>query len=79
MEGMKGPSWHHLHGSRQSLSNGSTITIDNAYLRESILNPAAATRKGFLTPDSGLPPYAGILNPSQIDSIILFIRSLAKP
>jgi mono/diheme cytochrome c family protein len=41
--------------------------------------PAAATRKGFLSPDSGMPPYAGILNPSQIDSIILFIRSLAKP
>ena len=78
MEGMKGPSWHHLHGSHQSLTDGSSITVDDAYLRESILNPAAATRKGFLSPDSGMPPYAGILSPSQIDSIILFIRSLAK-
>ena len=61
-----------------SLTAGSSITVDVAYPRGSILNPGAATRKGFLSPDSGMPPYAGILSPTQIDSIILFIRSLAK-
>jgi hypothetical protein len=26
-----------------------------------------------------MPPYDGILNPSQISSILLYIRSLTKP
>ena len=79
MEGMKGPSWLNLHGSRQTLTDGSTVTVDDHYLRESILNPPARIRKGFLSADTGMPPYDGILNPSQISSIVLYIRSLTKP
>jgi mono/diheme cytochrome c family protein len=79
MEGMKGPSWHHLHGSRQTLTDGSTITVDDPYLRESILNPPAKTRSGFLSADTGMPPYDGILSPEQVDSLLLYIRSLTPP
>ena len=49
-----------------------------AYLRESILKPAANVRKGFNNPDVGMPPYEGILSDSQVESIILYLRSLSK-
>ena len=32
--------------------------------------------KGFEKLDAGMPVYAGVLNESQIDSLILFIKSL---
>jgi cytochrome c oxidase subunit 2 len=79
MEGMKGPSWLNLHGSRQTLTDNSTITVDDQYLRESILNPPARIREGFLSADTGMPPYDGILSPEQVDSLLLYIRSLTPP
>ena len=78
MEGMKGPSWKHLAGSERTLVGGQKITADTAYLRESILNPAAKVSLGFNNPDVGMPPYAGILNETQLQSIVLFLESLAQ-
>ena len=79
MEGMKGPTWHRLFGSSQQLTDGSRVTIDDAYLRQSILDPQARVRAGFADGDVGMPPYAGILSSGQIESLLLFIRSLGSP
>ena len=35
-------------------------------------------RKGFLNADVGMPPYAGILSDSQLESVILYLRSLSS-
>jgi mono/diheme cytochrome c family protein len=78
MEGMKGPTWKDLFGSQNELVNGKSITADAAYLRESILKPAASVRKGFNNPDVGMPPYEGILSDSQVESILLYLRSLSS-
>jgi mono/diheme cytochrome c family protein len=78
MEGMKGPTWKDLFGSENELTTGKKVTADAAYLRESILNPAAKTRKGFDNGDVGMPPYAGILSDSQVDSVVLYLRSLSN-
>ena len=58
------------------ICNGSRASA--ACLRESILKPAANVRKGFNNPDVGMPPYEGILSDSQVESIILYLRSLSK-
>jgi mono/diheme cytochrome c family protein len=78
MEGMKGPTWKDLYGSEVELTDGKKLTADAAWLRESILDPPKRVRKGFLNADIGMPPYAGILSDSQVESVILYLRSLSK-
>lgn len=49
VDGIKsiGPTWKGLYGSRVKLSDGTTVTAGEAYLRESILQPSAKTVNGF--------------------------------
>lgn len=76
--GKVGPSWKGLFGSEREIAKGQKgkFKADDAYLRESILNPSAKVVKGFEKFDTGMPIYAGILNDSQIESLILYIKSL---
>lgn len=76
--GKVGPSWKGLYGSERDIAKGAKgkFKADEAYLRESITNPSAKVVKGFEKFDTGMPIYAGILNESQIESLILFIKSL---
>ena len=54
------------------------MTADEAYLRESILKPAAKVAEGAVNGEAGMPIYEGVLSEEQIESIILFARSLGK-
>ncbi|MFN0074992.1 MAG: DUF6797 domain-containing protein [Prosthecobacter sp.] len=76
--GKVGPSWKGLFGSERDIAKGEKgkFKADEAYLRESITNPSAKVVKGFEKFDTGMPIYAGILNDSQIESLILYIKSL---
>jgi cytochrome c2 len=76
--GKVGPSWKGLFGSEREIAKGTKgkFKADAAYLRESILNPSAKVVKGFEKFDTGMPIYNGILNDSQIDSLILYIETL---
>jgi len=74
--GKTGPSWHRLYGSSRELTNGQKITADETYLRESILDPVAKRAIGYDGPEAGMPPYRGILSDEDVESIILFIKSL---
>ena len=74
-----GPTFRHLYGSDRTFSGGVVrVTADDSYLRESILEPSAKVVEGFGRLGMGMPSYAGVLTDAQIDSLILFIRSLAK-
>lgn len=75
--GKVGPSWKGIYGSKRSIAKGGgDVTADDEYLRESILAPSAKVVKGFEKFDTGMPIYAGVLNDSQIESLILYIKSL---
>ena len=76
--GKVGPSWKGLFGTERDIAKGfkGKVKADEAYLRESITNPSAKVVKGFEKFDTGMPIYAGILNESQIESLILYIKSL---
>lgn len=78
MEGMKGPSWYHLFGAEVLLTNGQKVLATEDYIKESVMDPTAKVRKGFNNPDVGMPPYAGILSDSQLESVILYFKDLAK-
>jgi glucose/arabinose dehydrogenase/cytochrome c2 len=76
--GKVGPSWKGLFGSERDIAKGikGRVKADAEYLKESILNPSARVVKGFEKFDTGMPIYAGILNESQVQSLILYIQTL---
>ena len=76
-----GPSWRGLYGSQREFADGTIIKrADEVYLREAILDPATNVTKGFETGKTGvgMPSYLGVLRDDQIDSNILYIKSLAR-
>lgn len=75
-DGKAGPSWASLHGSRREFIDGKADVADDVYLREAILNPAAKIIKGYDPKDVGMPSYRGILGEQDIESLLMFIRSL---
>jgi hypothetical protein len=72
-----GPTWAGLYGSQRPYAKGVLhVTADDAYLRESILAPAEKVISGYERGEAGMPSYSGVLADAQIESIILFIKSL---
>ena len=72
-----GPTFRGLYGSERTYAKGvMRATADDAYIRESILQPSSKVATGYERGESGMPSYAGVLTDAQIDSIILFIKSL---
>jgi mono/diheme cytochrome c family protein len=67
-----------LFGSKRKLTTGEVVTADEAYLRESILNPSAKVAEGAVNGEAGMPIYEGVLNEEQIQSILLYARSLGR-
>jgi mono/diheme cytochrome c family protein len=72
-----GPTWLKLYGSQRKLgAPAGSVLADETYLRESILEPTAKIAAGFEKGEAGMPSYAGVLTPEQIDAIILYIQTL---
>jgi cytochrome c oxidase subunit 2 len=71
-QGGVGPKWVDLAGSEVVLSDGSTVVADDAYLFESIRDPAARVVAGYSVQ---MPQNS--LTDDEIDEIVAFIRSLA--
>jgi cytochrome c oxidase subunit 2 len=67
-----GPSWKGLYGRTEPLADGSEIQVDDAYVRESIVSPAAQTVKGYA---SVMPAYS--LNDTQLRALGAFIATQA--
>jgi cytochrome c oxidase subunit II len=68
-----GPSFKAVFGTKVALSNGSTVDLDENYIRTSILNPQSQSRPGF--PPS-MPSFEGQLTDKEIAGLIAFIKSL---
>jgi cytochrome c2/glucose/arabinose dehydrogenase len=72
-----GPNFKGLYGSDRTFSDGLIrVTADEAYIRESILEPTAKVVTGFGRTGMGMPSFAGVLTEQQLESIILYIKSL---
>ena len=70
-----GPTWQGLFGAEIQLEDGSTVTADEEYIRESILDPAAKLHEGF---GPIMPSFEGRLSDEQINQIIAYIETLAE-
>ena len=69
-----GPSFKDVFGSQQALSDGSSVKVDENYLRESILEPQAKVRAGYRPV---MPTYQGQLKDEEIAALIAYIKSLS--
>ena len=77
-EGGRGPALLGLYGSKVVLNNNQTVTGDESYLRESILNPQAKIANGF---GPIMPSFQGQLSEEQLLQVVAYLKSLstAKP
>ncbi|MEZ5331822.1 MAG: cytochrome c oxidase subunit II [Thermoanaerobaculia bacterium] len=71
---LQAPYLQGVFGSQVQLASGETVTADENYLRESILDPTAKVVAGY-TPL--MPTYAGQLTEEEILQLIVYIKSLA--
>ncbi|MNY43182.1 hypothetical protein D3C86_1781210 [compost metagenome] len=67
-----GPTWLGLYGKTQALADGTSVKVDEAYLKESIRDPGAVIVKGF-TPV--MPAFA--LTDDELDALLALIKSSA--
>jgi cytochrome c oxidase subunit 2 len=68
-----GPSYKGIFGHEVKLADGSTVTVDENYIRESIENPTAKVVEGFAP---SMPPYKGLVTEEEITNIVEYIKSL---
>lgn len=76
-----GPSWVGLWGAKRVFTDGTELrSVDGSYIRESILDPARRVQVGYDMERTGvgMPSYLGVLKEHEIESLILFIRTLRK-
>src|ERR671939_69862 len=73
----RGPVLTNLFGQPQKLDNGQQVVADEAYIRESILDPQAKRVLGFGS--VLMPSFRGQLTEEQILQLIAYIRSLGAP
>jgi len=69
-----GPSWLHMWGRTEKYGKGRTVTVDEAYIRESILDSPAKIVEGF--PNVMTRYY---LEEPEITALIEYIKALGNP
>ncbi len=69
-----GPALTGLFGKPVKLATGETLTADEAYIRESILNPQAKIVAGY---PPIMPPFRGVLSEEQLLQLLAYIKGLA--
>jgi mono/diheme cytochrome c family protein len=73
-EGKVGPTWRRLYGARRTFIDGTSEVADELYLREKILDPQ---QKKMKAGQVEMPSYRGVLSEQQLESLVLYIKSLA--
>jgi len=70
----RGPVLKGIVGSKVTMKTGATIVADEAYLRESIMNPRAKIVLGY---EPIMPSFQGQLTEEQVLQLIAYLKSLA--
>lgn len=70
---MVGPSFKAIFNSETKLNDGTSVKVDEQYIRESIENPMVKIVAGF---SPSMPAYKGILKEEEIVAITEYIKSL---
>jgi cytochrome c oxidase subunit 2 len=71
----RGPQLKGLFGHTVQLQGGATVVADEAYIRESIVNPQAKIVNGF---QPIMPTFQGLVTEEQLLQLIAYVRSLGE-
>lgn len=69
-----GPGFKGLFGAERQLTDGTTIVADEAYIKESILNPNAKMSVGY--ENGGMQSFQGQLTEDDVTNIIEYLKTL---
>ena len=69
----RGPNLAGVYGSRLRLSNGSDVLVNEAYLRDAILNPAQHITAGYAPI---MPTYQGQISEEGLIDLVEYLKSL---
>ncbi|MEO6726259.1 MAG: cytochrome c oxidase subunit II [Blastocatellia bacterium] len=69
----RGPRLNELYGKTAKLNNGTIVNVDDAYIRESILNPTAKVVEKY---EPVMPVFQGQVSEEQIQQLIAYIKSI---
>jgi cytochrome c oxidase subunit 2 len=77
MEGSqgRGPVLAGIYGKSIELQGGGTVTVDDGYIRESIVNPQAKIVNGF---QPIMPTFQGLVTEEQLLQLIAYVRSVGQ-
>jgi cytochrome c oxidase subunit 2 len=68
-----GPTWLDLYHRREKLTDGTTVVADEAYLTNSMMDPAAQIVEGF---QPVMPSFQGKLAGPEVAALLEYIKSL---
>ncbi|WP_095082827.1 c-type cytochrome [Pseudomonas sp. Irchel s3h17] len=68
-----GPSWQGLFGKTEALADGTSIKVDEGYLKDSVVNPGGKIVKGYA---AVMPAFAP--SDKELNALIAFIKSKAN-
>ena len=71
----RGPVLQNLFGKTVELTTGERVVVDEAYIRESILNPMAKVTVGF---QPIMPTFQGLVNEEGLLELIEYVKSLKQ-
>jgi cytochrome c oxidase subunit 2 len=69
----RGPMLEGLFGRTVTLEGGRTAVVDEAYLREAIVNPSARVPAGF---QPIMPTYQGVVSEEGLQQLVEYMKSL---
>jgi len=72
----RGPNLQGVFGKPVLLEDGRTVTADENYVRESILDPGAKIVNGF---KPVMPTFQGLVSEEQLNALVAYVKSLSKP
>jgi cytochrome c oxidase subunit 2 len=71
----RGPSLADVYGSKLALTNGQSVLVDEAYLRQAILNPSQHITQGYAPI---MPTYQGQVSEEGLISLVEYIKNLSS-
>jgi cytochrome c oxidase subunit 2 len=71
-----GPNLAGVFGAPVALEDGRTLTADENYIRQCIMNSREQVVKGF---PPIMPVFQGLLNEEQVNALVAYIKSLGAP
>jgi cytochrome c oxidase subunit II len=70
----RGPNLQGVFGKPVLLEDGRTVTADENYVRESILDPGAKIVSGF---KPVMPTFQGLVSEEQLNALVAYVKSLS--